>query len=84
MKITEHDLEKIIDRLNLRIVPKYQSDNVLLIFEDKSKLSKYILKNKFKCPDKILMTIDDIINNSCSLDGIRYKRYEFITNKEMK
>ena len=67
----------IINKLQCHIVPCYESDNVLLIFDNKAELLKYKRNKKYICPDEILKTMDELFETN-ALDGLRYKRYCFV------
>jgi len=75
-----------INQLQNRLVKSYESDNVLLIFDNnrqKEKYEKYLKENNLCEIDKILITLYDLIHPN-SLIGLRYKRYWFMTDEEMK
>lgn len=75
-----------LNNLQNRICNEIETDNVLLIFdneEQKQKYKKYIKRNKLCEIDKILITINDLVYTN-ALIGRRYKRYWFITERDMK
>lgn len=76
------NLKKAIDRLQLGIVPCYESDNVLCIFDNEAELLKYRRKNKYMCPNQLLITIEELYLTT-RLDGMRYKRFHFMRNEEI-
>jgi hypothetical protein len=74
-----------LNRLQLYIVPSYESDNILLIFQNDDDKVNYLLnkKNKNQCIiDLIPITLNELINNPNRLDGLRYKRYWFVLDEE--
>ncbi len=83
MKI-EDELKIAIDKLQLGVVSSYESDNVLLIFDNEAELLKYKRKHKYMCPDQILISIQDLCYKPTVLVGLRYKRYHFIRDGEVK
>ena len=63
-----------------------ESDNVLFIFdneEQKQKYKKYLKRNKLCEIDKILITLNDLFYTN-ALVGRRYKRYWFMTERDMQ
>ena len=75
-----------LNNLQNRICSEIETDNVLLIFdneEQKQKYKKYLKQNKLCVIDKILITLNDLIYTNALL-GRRYKRYWFITERDMK
>ena len=75
--IINNATKTMINRLQYRIVPCYESDNILLIFDNKAELLKYKRSKKYMCPNEILKTVDELYEIN-ALDGIRYKRYYFV------
>lgn len=67
----------MINKLQYHIVPCYESDNILLIFDNQAELLKYKRSKKYMCPNEILKTIDELCIPGV-LTGIRYKRYHFV------
>lgn len=67
----------MINKLQYHIVPCYESDNILLIFDNKAELLKYKRSKKYMCPNEILKTIDELCEIN-TLTGIRYKQYYFV------
>ncbi len=76
------NLKNIINLLQIRIVPSYESDNILLIFDNYAELLKYKRKHKYMCPNEILMSIENLEQKPTELDGMRYKRYHFMLKGE--
>ena len=75
-----------INQLQNRLVESYESDNVLLIFDNeqqKQKYKNYLKENNLCEIDKILITINDLLYRN-TLIGLRFKRYWFITDEDMK
>lgn len=77
------ELKIAIDKLQNHIVQSYESDNVLLIFDNQAELLKYKRAHKYMCPNQILITIEGLCYKQNVLDGLRYKRYHFIRNEEI-
>ena len=82
--ILNNNLKMAINRLQVCIVPCYESDNILLIFDNEKKLLKYKKTHEYMCPDQILITIEDLWYNRAVLDGLRYKRYHFMIDEEVQ
>ena len=76
MKLDEKT-KLMINELQCYIVPCYESDNVLLIFDNQAELLKYKRSKKYMCPNEILKTMDELFIPG-ALTGIRYKRYHFV------
>lgn len=75
-----------INQLQNRLVESFESDNVLFIFdneEQKQKYKKYLKRNKLCEIDKILITLNDLVYTN-ALVGRRYKRYWFMTERDMQ
>ena len=75
-----------INQLQNRLVESYESDNILLIFDNEEQKQKYkkYLKQNYSCElDKILITLNDLIYKK-TLKGLRFKRYWFVTDDDMK
>lgn len=75
-----------LNNLQNRICSEIETDNNLFIFdneEQKQKYKKYIKRNNLCEIDKILITLNDLIYTN-ALKGLRYKRYWFITERDMK
>lgn len=86
MKMINDSFKLALNNLQNRICNEIETDNVLLIFDNekqKQKYKKYIKRNKLCEIDKILITINDLIYTNALL-GCRYKRYWFITERDMK
>lgn len=75
-----NNLKRDIDYLQTRIVPCYESDNVLLIFDNQAELLKYKRKHQYMTPNQLLITIDNLHNTA----GLRYKRFHFMTDDEVE
>lgn len=76
-----NDLKFALNILQLHLVSETISDNVLYIFDNKMQLREYrnrLIKQHQNTPDKILITIDDLLNG---LTGLRFKSYLFITDE---
>lgn len=65
------------------LVQSYESDYILLIFDNQAELLKYKRAKKYMCQNEILITINELCNSNF-LDGLRYKRYVFVTDNSMK
>nr|DAP38458.1 MAG TPA: hypothetical protein [Caudoviricetes sp.] len=78
MRLTDN-LKRAIDELQTRTVPCYESDYILLIFDNKTVLNKYKIKHKYRAPNKILITLEDLKN----LAGLKFKRFHFVTDDEV-
>lgn len=76
MKLDEKT-KLIINELQCYIVQCYESDNVLLIFDNQAELLKYKRSKKYMCPNEILKTMDELCIPGV-LTGIRYKQYYFM------
>lgn len=74
-----NNLKRDIDYLQTRIVPCYESDNILLIFDNQAELLKYKRKHNYMTPNKILIAIDNLHN----INGLKYKQFHFMTDDEM-
>ncbi len=77
----ENDLKRALNILQIHLVSETVSDNVLYIFDNKMQLREYrnrLIKQHQNTPDKILITIDDLLNG---LTGLRFKSYLFITDE---
>ena len=70
-------IKAMINKLQCHIVPSYESDNILLIFDNQAELLKYKRSKKYMCPNEILKTIDELCEIN-TVTGIRYKRYYFV------
>lgn len=70
-------LKQAINMLQNHLAKSYESDNVLLIFDNQAELLKYSRQHKYKTPDQILITIEELCY-SYKLDGLRFKRYVFV------
>ena len=75
--IINNATKTMINKLQYRIVSCYESDNILLIFDNKAELLKYKRSKKYMCPNEILKTVDELYEIN-ALDGIRYKQYYFV------
>lgn len=75
--IIDDTTKTIINKLQYRIVSCYESDNILLIFDNKAELLKYKKNKKYMCPNEILKTMDELFKIN-ALDGIKYKHYCFM------
>lgn len=75
--IVDDATKTIINKLQYHIVPCTESDNILLIFDNKAELLKYKRNKKYMCPNEILKTMDELFKTN-ALVGIRYKRYYFV------
>lgn len=77
----ENDLKRALNILQIHLVSETVSDNVLYIFDNKMQLREYrnrLIRQHQNTPDKILITIDDLLNG---LTGLRFKSYLFITDE---
>lgn len=77
------NLKAALNVMQNHIVPEYESDNVLYIFDNKEQLKRYkqkMIKEHKNTPDKILKTIDDL---SKGFTGLRFKRYQFIIDRDI-
>ena len=77
------NLKVALNIMQSYIVPEYESDNVLYIFDNKEQLERYkqkMIKEHKNTPDKILKTIDDLSNG---FTGLRFKRYWFMTDRDI-
>lgn len=86
MKEINDNFKNALNVLQNHLVKSTESDNVLFIFdneEQKQKYKKYLRQNKLCEIDKILITINDLLYTN-SLIGLRYKRYWFMTDDDMK
>ncbi len=75
--IIDNATKTMMNKLQHHIVPCYESDNILLIFDNKAELLKYKRSKKYMCPNEILKTIDELRETN-TLDAIRYKQYYFV------
>lgn len=75
--IVDDTIKTIINELQYHIVPCTESDNILLIFDNKAELLKYKRTKKYICPNEILKTQNELLETN-ALVGIRYKRYYFV------
>lgn len=75
--IVDDTTKTIINELQYHIVPCTESDNILLIFDNKAELLKYKRTKKYICPNEILKTQNELLETN-TLVGIRYKRYYFV------
>lgn len=75
--IVDDTTKTIINKLQYHIVPCTESDNILLIFDNKAELLKYKRTKKYICPNEILKTQNELLETN-ALVGIRYKRYYFV------
>ena len=87
MKNNINDLIKMaLNEMQCHIVPEYKSDNVLLIFDNEEQKDRYmkIMKDNNHCLiDRIPITLDELSYTN-KLVGIRFKRYQFITDEDIK
>lgn len=76
------DLKICINIMQDRLVNS--SDNILLIFDTKNQLRQYKKENSKnnKPSNEILITIDDFLRPN-SLVGLRFKRYWFMTDRDL-
>lgn len=77
------DVKTAINMLQNHIVPCTISDNILLIFDNMNKLSRYKNNHKHICPNELLTTIDEITNSNF-LTGKRYKSYWFMRDEDIE
>lgn len=70
-----------IDVLQTHIVQCYESDNVLLIFDNQAELLRYKRKKRYMCPNEILITLQDLLDSN-KIDGLRFKRFTFVRDCE--
>lgn len=77
------DVKTAINMLQNHIVPCTISDNILLIFDNMNKLSRYKNNHKHICPNELLTTIDKITNSNF-LTGKRYKSYWFMRDEDIE
>lgn len=73
----DNNLKNAINVLQNYLVQSYESDYVLLIFDNQAELLKYKRKKNYMCPNEILRTIDELCNYKY-FDGLRFKRYFFM------
>lgn len=77
------NLKVALNIMQSYIVPEYESDNVLYIFDNKEQLERYkrkMIEEHKNTPDKILKTINDLSNG---FTGLRFKRYWFMTDRDI-
>lgn len=74
--ILDNATKYVINKLQNYIVPCYESDNILIIFDNKEELLKYKKNKKYICPNEILKTMNELYETK-SLVGSRYKQYYF-------
>ena len=74
MKFKMNNVEYTVKEVSQQ---SYESDNILLIFDNKAELLKYKRSKKYMCPNEILKTIDELCEIN-TLTGIRYKQYYFV------
>lgn len=75
-----------LNNLQNRICSEIKTDNVLLIFDNeqqKRKYKKYLKENNLCEIDRILLTLNDLFYEN-TLKGLRFKRYWFMTDDDMK
>lgn len=76
------DLKMTINRLQNRIVNSFESDNILLIFDNQEQLEKYKRNKKYICPNELFTTINELCFTNF-LDGKKYKQYWFMLDKDI-
>lgn len=81
MMILDNNLKIAINMLQYHL--DENSNVTLLIFENKEQQMKYIKSLKTVVINEKGVTINELYNPHI-LDGLRYKRYEFIIDKEVK
>ena len=77
--ILSDTLKNAINELQTRIVPCYESDNVLLIFDKQEQIDRYKKFIDYITPDRICITLKDLCESN-KLRGTRFKRFMFVTD----
>ena len=78
-------LKPALNNLQLHLERETKTDNVLLIFDNvlvKNEYIKLCKKKNYCLIDIIPITLEEL-EHSNKLDGIRFKRYHFVTDNEI-
>ncbi len=79
----DDEIKNIIDILQTKAVSELESDNVLLIFDYSCERELYKRNHKYLAPDQLLFTLEELLCKN-KLDGLRYKRFHFVTDEEIE